>query len=293
MARLDLSPRDVGRLIDDSFAAYRANLKPLALAALVTVFPVALLYGIVQVFYVRGMLDVFAVAGSGASAMPAGYDETMLVVYALSGVASIAYMIGQVFFRAVVYGSGAALLEGRRLEAKAMLKGGVRIFLPLIGVQLLTGVVVYAAALLTIVPALGFGAVVATVFLAVVGPVVALEPGDPVRALKRSYELVRGNFWRVALLAIAAAVVMFELESAVTSPIVIRDVVLSIQNPGAIFHQLPLYWKVLEGILQALAVVLVLPIADLTWMRCYLDLRARGEGLDLLVRANELAAGVL
>ena len=36
--------------------------------------------------------------------------------------------------------------------------------------------------------------------------------------------------------------------------------------------------------------VLVVPVAELVWVRCYLDLRARNEGLDLLMRANELAA---
>lgn len=284
----DFSPRDVGRLIDEAIAAYRSNFPALARAVGLTLLPVALLYGITQVFYVRGMLDAFS-AITKTSGVPQ-YSDDMMIAYALSGTASLAYMAGQVYFRSVIYASAPALLSGPKPTAKQLLTGGLAIFFPLLALQFLTSVITSTATLLSL-PALGVGGLVAVVFLSVVGPAYGLERGNLLHAYRRSVDLVKGNFWRVVLLTIGLAVVMFELESALTSPIVVRDVVLSLQSPGVLIHQLPAYWKVLEGIIQALSIVLVVPIAELVWVRCYLDLRARNEGLDLLMRAQALAAG--
>jgi hypothetical protein len=172
-----------------------------------------------------------------------------------------------------------------------MLKDGLSVFLPVLGVTMLVSIAVSVAAGSTFI-ALGAGGAVAAAFLAVSVPVAAVEEPGVINALKRSFALVRGNFWRVVLVYLGMLVLSSQIEGALASPILVRDAVIALQNPTTVVTQLPVAWKVAEGALQAAAAVLVLPFIELTWFCCYLDLRARNEGLDLLVRAQELAAGV-
>jgi hypothetical protein len=81
-----------------------------------------------------------------------------------------------------------------------------------------------------------------------------------------------------------------QIEGALASPIVLRSIVSTLQDPASLATQVPVAWRVFEGLVTAASMVLVLPFVELTWFVCYLDLRARNEGLDLLMRAQELAA---
>ena len=44
-----------------------------------------------------------------------------------------------------------------------------------------------------------------------------------------------------------------------------------------------------EPLSAAMAETIVIPFDRLCWSQLYVDLRARGEGMDLVVRARELA----
>lgn len=291
MARPDLSPRGVGRLLDDAIAIYRNNFRSIATVAAIAVFPVALVYGVSQTLYLRGLTDLFArLAGAPTgSAVAPEPDATMLVGYALSASMSLVYMLSRVYFQSTLLRAGSSLLVGRPPGTKQMLKDGLAFALPVLGVTLLVSVAVSTATGVTFFT-LGAGGAVLAAYLAVAVPAAAVEGAGVVDALKRSLALVRGNFWRVVLVFLGMLVLSSQIEGALASPIIVRDIVLGLQNPTTVVTQLPLAWKVAEGSLQAAAAVLVLPFIELTWFCCYLDLRARNEGLDLLVRAQDLAA---
>lgn len=291
MARPDLSPRGVGRLLDDAIAIYRNNFRSIVRVAAIAVFPVALIYGVSQTLYFRGMTDLFArLAGAptGSTAVPQP-DAMMIVGYTLTAAMSFAYTLSRVYFQSTLLRSGSALLEGRPPGTKQMLKDGLSVALPVLGVTLIVSFAVSAAAGMTFFT-LGAGGAVLAAYLAVSVPAAAVEGAGPIDALKRSVSLVRGHFWRVVLLFLGMLVLSSQIEGALASPIIVRDIVLGLQHPTTVVTQLPLGWKVAEGFLQASAAVLVLPFIELTWFVCYLDLRARNEGLDLLVRAQDLAA---
>jgi len=288
MAKPDLSPRGVGHVLDDAIAIYRNNFKRIATVAMLVAFPAALFYGITQTFYLRGMTDLFAGLAGAPGSPPAAPDATMLIAYSLSAVASTAYLVSRVLFQSTLLRGGSSLLAGSPPPVKQMLKDGVTVFLPVLAVSVLVSMAVSAAALGSLI-ALGLGGAVAATYLAVAVPVAAVEQAGIGAAMKRSFNLVRGNFWRVVLVFLGMFILASQIEGALASPIVIRDAVLAIQNPTTVVTQLPVAWKVAEGLLQASAAVLVLPFIELTWFVCYLDLRARNEGLDLLVRAQELA----
>ncbi len=294
MAVADMSPRAVGHVLDDAIAIYRANFKRVIALAGVAVFPVALLYGLTQTFYLRGMFDMFASAVSEQTPIsavgPSGLPTTVLVAYSLSGVASMAYGLAQVYFRGALLSTGASLLERRPPDLKGILRSGMRVFFPLMGVTILSTIAVSVAAGASLL-ALGAGGAVLAVYLSVVGPAVVIENAGVLDGFRRSLALVRGNFWRVAAFAIGMFLLASQIESALASPILVRDAIIALQHPDTIVTQLPVGWKVLEGLIQASAAVLVLPFVELAWFCCYIDLRARNEGMDLLIRAQELTAG--
>ncbi|MDO9108976.1 MAG: hypothetical protein Q7U89_08340, partial [Coriobacteriia bacterium] len=84
----------------------------------------------------------------------------------------------------------------------------------------------------------------------------------------------------------------FTLESAVDSPAVLRQIFSSVTNPEAMFAEISIGWKVLEGVLAATALSIVYPFVELAWFFYYLDLRARHEGMDLVQRAGRLTEHV-
>jgi hypothetical protein len=292
VARPDLKPRGVGRLLDDAIAIYRSNFKRVASVAAVAVFPVALIYGISQTFHFRGLTDMFArVVGAPASAAvtPPQPDAAMMIGYTLTAAMSLVYLVSRVYFQSTLLRAGSSLLEGRPPGTRQMLKDGLAVALPVLGVTMLVSVAVSVAAGATFFT-LGMGGLVLAGYLAVSVPAAAVEGAGVIGAVKRSFELVRGNFWRVAFVYFGMLVLASQIEGALASPIIVRDIVLALQHPTTVVTQLPIAWKVAEGFLHATAAVLVMPFIELTWFCCYLDLRARNEGLDLLVRAQDLAA---
>jgi hypothetical protein len=76
------------------------------------------------------------------------------------------------------------------------------------------------------------------------------------------------------------------LETLVDSPVLIRQLIASIDRSDALFAELSVGWKTLEGVFTALAVSFVYPFVQLSWFHYYLDLRARREGMDLVVAAG-------
>jgi hypothetical protein len=65
--------------------------------------------------------------------------------------------------------------------------------------------------------------------------------------------------------------------------------VMLLSSPDAARQTFSLGWTVFDGLMQGAAITLVLPFTELVTLLFYLDLRSRNEGMDLLIRARELA----
>ncbi len=277
--------------MDDALAVYGANFKEMLLALAPTVFPVALLYGVAQVFYYRGFLDVFA---STLTDRGARFDlpVDLLVAYALSGMLAFVYVVVRTFMDAGMYRSSPRLFTGERLGWREILRNGRAAFFPVLAVQMIVSVAAGTVGLVVVYATLGLGAfalAAAMIFVSMAAPAVGVEGADIMGSFSRSFGLVRGDFWRVTGLLVAIWLLSLQFESAMISPIAIREVVLALQEPEAMYHQISVGWKVFEGLLQALAVTVVLPFGQLALVSVYLDLRSRKEGMDLLMRAERLA----
>lgn len=300
---MDLSPRGAGRLIDDAFALYGANFRSLLKALAVVVFPVLLLYGVVQVFYYRGWIEMTMniILSRGAPTVdPSVFanDPALAIASAGSIALGLAYAGVKLFFDGSVYASVPEMVTGTRPAWKDMLARGRGVFLLLVLVQLLMFVALYGAAMvgyLLVIITLGLGLLVfvpglayLSVALSLAGPAAVIERCSVTDALRRSFALVRGDFWRVFWMLTAVWFITLQVESAIISPLAIREVFVALQQPDAVYHPASATWKIIEGAAQAAAVALVLPISDLALVSVYLDMRSRREGMDLLIRAQDL-----
>jgi hypothetical protein len=285
MAR-DFRPRGIGVVLDDAIALYRANWRALLTLTLLVLAPVSIAYSITSTFYLRAIFESFGEVVTGAaasSATPPQLDPAIPVFAVIVSSVGALWWLVRVYFTATIFANAGPLLEGRTLTVRAMLKAGLPAFVPLFVIELVVSFIVGAAG----IPTLYIGSAVAGVLLAMAGPVVVIEGGIGA-ALGRSYALVKRHFWRVALLVSGAYVISTQFESALASPVVVREIIFGAQNMSVLTSRIAWGWKVFDGTLQGVAMALVLPFLQLCFLLCYLDLRAREEGMDLVIRARAL-----
>ena len=290
----DFRPKDIGRIMDEAVVLYRRNFRTVVLAHLAVLFPAVLVGSVaMSVYYgLLGNVIVFALGAAGdPAAADAAFQQQLFGMTSLQMVAAVmvwvqfvagAYMAGAMYRAAPVF------MAGRHMGVREYLSLGLKPAVYLAITVWLVSLAVQVGSLFLLVP--GF---ILFVRLAVAGPVVVLEDAPIDQAFKRSWALTAGRFWRVFLFWGALAIVVWSLRSAVSSPVAImasRNVAEILQDPGAASQQLPIGWTVAVGVAGAIASTLVLPFQNLCWARFYIDLRARGEGMDLLARAGELAA---
>lgn len=277
----DLSPKNLGRVLDQAFDIYRANFRTIALSSLVVIFPFALLMGVAQVFYTRGLLALLPTFME--SATPDDLGRLQVWTLLSSGV-SPAFWIAQLYIAVGVYSWAPAMLHGVRPTVRQFLR-------PKIMRLVMYGLTAWLVSLLTglgLVFLLVPGIVLAT-FLAFAPIVTIAEEASVGRAFSRSFALAGGSAWRIIRFFLLLSVFTFVLETAVNSPAFIRQIVESLQNPEALFAAVSPGWKFTEGLLTALAISLVYPFSRIAWYCFYLDIRARREGMDMVARARTLA----
>jgi hypothetical protein len=310
----DFAPRRIGEILDDAITLVRANWRSVLALSAVVLLPAAAAYSVVASFYLRSFLeligtDVKAAAAGGAPAQPGTF--ILLIAVLMQGL-GLVYLLAKAVFDAGLFSQSAQLLERRSVPVKDALRAGFKAFVPLVAVQMIVGaggglvaavvgiavgiLSIFVVALSPVVGAVGIllayalaGAAYLTVavLLAIAYPIVVIEGGIGT-ALTRSVKLVRRHFWRVLFIILGAGIVATQFESALAAPTLIREIVTGAQQPGALLGQIGWGWKVFDGLIQGLAIAVVLPFGSSVTLLTYLDLRARDEGMDLLVRAREL-----
>jgi hypothetical protein len=245
-------------------------------------FPLALVTGLTQVFYARGVLALVPSIMEGDLAI-AEFDRLQLWSL-LSNAASIPFFLARTYLAAAVFAAAPAMIGGERPGVREFIKGGWARFGWLLLVSVLVSTASSAGALFFLV-----GAVYVWARL-IAAPVIAVTERAPIdRAFARSWSLTSGAVWRTVGFAGALWIFTVVLETAVDSPALLRQVIASVNQSDALFAEVSAGWKTLEGIFSALAAALVYPFANLAWFHYYLDLRARREGMDIVVGATRLA----
>jgi Membrane domain of glycerophosphoryl diester phosphodiesterase len=153
---------------------------------------------------------------------------------------------------------------GRTPSAGEILDGALPLLGPVILVMILYALAVIGGLLLFVVPGVFF----AIKFLFAV-PAVVLEKERGSEAMRRSWRLTDGNFWRVFGIVLLTAILV-----AITSAIITVPTVLATLNTGSSG------WFI-RAVGGSVAAVLTTPFSQLVTLLLYLDLRVRKEGLTL------------
>ena len=247
----DIQPRDLGQLIDATFRVYRKAIIPFFAIALIPQIP--------------SMLGL-AIGGTVEDASLTDYSltETILALASLligivAGAASI-FCLGQV-------------LAGRNVDVMDCYGRALSVLLPLLATTIIISLALIGSAILMLV-LIGvplFFYVLVIWFFAV--QAVVVENKSTFDALRRSQELVKGNWWRVFGIGVAFVL----LGIALLIPAIIASVIVGLVN------------AVLANVVFGVAVALVTPVLYIGSTLLYIDLRVRREDYDLQGLVDDLA----
>lgn len=196
--------RDLGRILDDSFALYRANFGTLALIAAAVVVPVYLLVYGVGLGWLWSGYDARASGAElelgDAAEQVAGLAAQLLVVTPL-----VTAMTVHVVRTAA---------EDSRASARDAIAVGLDVFPRLLPAIALVGLGVFGGFMLLIVP----GVILAVRWM-VVSQVVVVEGSGGSEALRRSFDLTRGRFWASFLVLFVLSLLAGVLSALVLAPL--------------------------------------------------------------------------
>ena len=231
-------PRDIGALFADGFGVYLRNLRTFVAIAAAVVVPVQLIVG-----------------GIGLGELTADYDSSPNLAQQAIPVIAAFFVIAPLMTAMCIY----ALLdigEGRPPSARSAIQRGLDVFAPLLVVVLL-----YAAALALGLAAFVIPAIYLFVRLRFATQSVVIEGTRGVDALRASWALVDGQWWRVFAITIAVELVVGGLSAIVGLPFL-----SAAESTGSAAFQLA--GTIIGGVLFAA------PAAIITTL-LYFDLRAR------------------
>jgi hypothetical protein len=201
-----------------------------------------------------------------------GFGETGATSSAATFVLMVGPMVALVFVAAAIARLVSAWHVGNDLTLSQLLRGSLPRAWPLVAAWIL----VHA---LEAVSVLGFGILplaVMTWFL-VTAPVIGAEGLGPIKAMRRSAQLVSRRFWRVLGLALLCFLVEFLFETAIGLLPTVLSFLLGTDGVG---------W-VLAAATAILTQLVTMPVVAGITVLIYLDLRVRTEGLDLELDALE------
>lgn len=237
-----LRPLSAGEILDRAFSLYRAHLAVLLGTAVTAMAPLLLM----QTLWALGM----PLLGPWA-------DLVLQLATVVLGYASLTYVAGRLYM-----GHGTTVAEG-------LWQGGARI-VPLSAAFLLMMIGIGLGFL-----GLVIGAVIVWVLLFAIVPVVVLERGGPLTAIRRSVSLAEGDALRIFAI-LTVAYVIASLPSAAV------QFSMSMSGNGGPNQ------SALAGALALLVSALTYPFSIAVTVILYYDRRVRMEGLDM-----QLAAGLV
>lgn len=283
------------------FRIFTANWRTFAIALGVILVPLyfvtSILSGVAGLNV--GFLEQVTNPAAAQAAFESGPD--LRAIGALVGVSLLSAIFVNPFVSGVACQIAAEAFEGGTPQPRPALQAAGRRYWALIGVTFLLGLVVLAVILVPLVLIFvgaaaesdgvailgGFLMVVAFfvalwlgVRLSLLYPVLIVEGVGPVDALRRSYRLVKGRWWRVFGTMLLAALV---------TGIVAQIAALPFALPGNIFGAA--IGVVFVTIGSVIAGIITTPLTANVQTLLYFDGRIRSEGYDLEVMTRDVLSG--
>lgn len=258
-----LHPMDLGEILDQAFALYRANF--------------VLFAGIVAVLAVPQTIITIALTSSTSSSLTTHGNAvnvdfgSLAVAYGGSGLLTL-------FFSTLITGALARAISARYLSqeitvGQAYSSLGFGTFAVLVIASILLGIIVVIGVFLPI-PILT--AIFLYVRFAFISQVVVLERRGVFASFGRSWSLVKGTWWRVFGITLVLAVIVGAIEG-----------VLGGLAAGFLAFGHTTISQSISGVIG----ILVRPIQLGGMTLLYYDLRIRKEGFDLEYAMRDLESG--
>jgi hypothetical protein len=255
-----LPPRTVGDVLSTAFDIYRRNAAKLLTIVAVVVIPLSLIsFLIVQVALAPGTTET--VIGGRVVEVPEGRSFGVFLLAALVA-AAIAVIINAILQAALIRGAARATL-GEPVDVTDSYRWGLRRFGSVLLVAFLVAIVTGIGFLLLIIPGIIFLAM-----FSVSIPAVVVEGKRGTAAMGRSWNLVKGHFWHVLGVVVAAFIIVAVV--------------------GYILGLIGRNNDVVRAIVQIIGQIITAPFSALVTVVLYLDLRTRVENLTMTTLRSEL-----
>ena len=263
MSSLASQPQTIGRVLDDGFKFFKQTLLsilPLSFLAVIT--PIAVI-----VSFVGGKTYLHLVSGQ---LDPATTDFMALMNSFIIG--AIVAMILAVWFYAAIFYKMAAAAKGQTTGIGASLTLGAKAAIPLLITAILYSLAVSVGFVLLIVPG-----IILMVSLMLYMPAYTMDNEGIFGCLKKSHNLVWGNWWRSLLIISIPAIILLViyLGLGMFSGAIIAMGATSEGEFDIIQYQL------LVEVAQYIINVFLAPLFPAFMIVLYNDLKLRKEGADL------------
>ncbi|MGF1664769.1 MAG: hypothetical protein ACFCVC_00695 [Acidimicrobiia bacterium] len=271
MEPVALRPLNFGEVLDTSFNLFKRNFKAVVLVSGAIMIPLSLL----------GAAAAAGLAPSDLSALddPNADVEDILGLFGgllgAIGLGSLLQIVGSILVQAATTRIYAESYRGGSMSAGDALRHGLGRLPGMLGLTLLTTIGSFIGIILCIAPGVWLYAAWGLAPAALIA-----EPTSPIKALGRSFNLVKGNWWRVFGLLLLAAVLVAIISGTVTAPLQFGATF------GAGFAENPAFvlsgtFVALNTLVTGLVTAVTLPFTAAVVVAIYYDLRVRKEGYDL------------
>jgi hypothetical protein len=270
---LPLHPMGVGDVLDGAFKLFKANARTVVLIVAAIILPVQVATSFALRHQLQfGVLNIVrdpTLARAAADQRQSGSQIFVQLLSVLVGLLVTPFVAGAIS-RVV-----AASYLGREIRPSDALRVALRRFPALLIAFVLVHLIEGVGFVLCVLPGIA-----ASAMFTVVAPAIAVEEIGPVRAMQRSWQLVKPRFWPVLGISLLAGfIARFLGQILATAPSLV----------GVLFGGT--YAWVLIAIAGVLASLITTPIITITATLLYFDARIRNEGFDLQVMASHLDRG--
>ena len=295
---LPLHPMTVSDILDGAFKLYKANIRAILIVEAVFVAPFQLVAAFAQrnLFGGASILRVFSDPtaanvqhnNSSGTTIAQGIVSLLNLLLLPFVAGAISRIVGASYLGQEISAGPALRATARRwwslisawflihlMEFSGLVVGLVFVVVAVVvpGAGRVIGIVAAVAAFLVAVPVM-LGVMALSVPVA---PAIVAEDLGPIRAIRRSWRLVRRRFWPVLGMALLAGFMASVLGQIVGL------------LPQAVAFGIGLHWGwIILGAGSVLVSAVTLPIVAIVSTLLYFDARIRTEGFDLQVLASNL-----
>lgn len=264
-----LMPMNIADILDASVRLYRSNFGPFMAIIAIVYVPMAL-FQVLLAFAMGRTMETMA----GSSNMPS--TESFVAM----GGAYAGLLLVNVLAVPLAQGALSVAVSRRYLGYPATVADaygtiGAR-WGALIAAVLLVGLAAGAGTLLCLVPGIYLG-----IMWMFITPIIAIEGLSVMEALRRSWDLVTGEWWRCFSTYLLLSLLVVLVSGAVSWPVSGLAAALMAEKHMALAQALS------TGISTAVSIV-VQPVLIIGLVLLYYDMRVRKEGFDLYVLAQAM-----